>query len=172
MLDIGLPTTAPAGGWRSSPRRSPCRCLATSTARAADLLISGGGYGHGVGMSQQGALGYAEHGFTYQAILTHYYTGTALGSAPANAQVRVLMANNKVRKVALETYVRGVVSAEVSASWPLAALEAQAAPAARTRSPRMPAARALTYTRIRARRSPRHLSAELLGVGAVSRQPQ
>lgn len=97
-----------------------------STARAADLLISGGGYGHGVGMSQQGALGYAEHGFTYQAILTHYYTGTALGAAPANAQVRVLMANNKVRKLALETYVRGVVSAEVSASWPLAALEAQA----------------------------------------------
>jgi SpoIID/LytB domain protein len=100
--------------------------LGASSARAADLLISGGGYGHGVGMSQQGALGYAEHGFTYQAILAHYYTGTALAAAPANAQVRVLMANNKVRKVALETYVRGVVSAEVSASWPLAALEAQA----------------------------------------------
>jgi stage II sporulation protein D len=100
--------------------------LGASTARAADLLIAGGGYGHGVGMSQQGALGYAEHGFTYQAILAHYYTGTALGTAPANAQVRVLMANNKVHKVALENYVRGVVSAEVSASWPLAALEAQA----------------------------------------------
>jgi stage II sporulation protein D len=92
---------------------------------AATLVISGGGYGHGVGMSQQGALGYAEHGFSYTAILTHYYTGTSIGTAPAHAQVRVMM-GGKVHKLALETYVRGVVSAEVSSSWPLAALEAQA----------------------------------------------
>jgi stage II sporulation protein D len=39
--------------------------------------------------------------------------------------VRVLV-GAKVQTVALETYVRGVVSAEVSASWPLQALEAQA----------------------------------------------
>ncbi len=89
------------------------------------LVISGGGYGHGVGMSQEGALGYAEHGFSYTAILAHYYTGTAIGTAPAHTQVRVMM-GGKVRAVALETYVRGVVSAEVSPSWPLAALEAQA----------------------------------------------
>jgi stage II sporulation protein D len=99
--------------------------LCAGTARAADLVISGGGFGHGVGLSQEGALGYAEHGFSYQQILAHYYTGTAIGTAPANAQVRVLM-GGKVRKIALETYVRGVVSAEVSSSWPLAALEAQA----------------------------------------------
>jgi stage II sporulation protein D len=96
-----------------------------AAAPAADLVIAGGGYGHGVGMSQEGALGYAEHGFTYQQILAHYYTGTALGTAPANTQVRVLI-GGKVRKLALETYVRGVVSAEVSSTWPLAALEAQA----------------------------------------------
>jgi SpoIID/LytB domain protein len=99
--------------------------LCASAARASDLMISGGGYGHGVGMSQEGALGYAEHGFSYQQILAHYYAGTAIGTAPAGAQVRVLT-RGKVRKIALDTYVRGVVSAEVSASWPLAALEAQA----------------------------------------------
>lgn len=99
--------------------------LCASAARASDLIISGGGYGHGVGMSQEGALGYAEHGFSYQQILAHYYTGTSIGTAPAGAQVRVLM-GGKVRKIALDTYVRGVVSAEVSSSWPLAALEAQA----------------------------------------------
>lgn len=92
---------------------------------SATLVISGGGFGHGVGMSQEGALGYAEHGFNYTAILAHYYTGTAIGAAPAHAQVRVMM-GGKVHKVALESYVRGVVSAEVSPSWPLAALEAQA----------------------------------------------
>ncbi len=99
--------------------------LGASGARASDLVIAGGGYGHGVGMSQEGALGYAEHGFSYQAILAHYYAGTAIGAAAAGAQVRVLV-NGKVQTVALDTYVRGVVSAEVSASWPLAALEAQA----------------------------------------------
>jgi len=94
-------------------------------ASTATLVISGGGFGHGVGMSQEGALGYAEHGFSYTAILAHYYTGTSIGIAPAHAQVRVMM-GGKVHKVALETYVRGVVSAEVSSNWPLAALEAQA----------------------------------------------
>jgi stage II sporulation protein D len=39
--------------------------------------------------------------------------------------VRVLL-GGKVRKLPLETYVRGVVGAEMPASWPLAALEAQA----------------------------------------------
>jgi stage II sporulation protein D len=106
-----------------------CACTAAASSHAAPsaatLVISGGGYGHGVGMSQEGALGYAEHGFSYTAILSHYYTGTSIGSAPAHAQVRVMM-GGKVHKLALETYVRGVVSAEVSSSWPLAALEAQA----------------------------------------------
>jgi stage II sporulation protein D len=99
--------------------------VCASMARASDLVIVGGGDGHGVGMSQQGALGYAQHGFSYQAILAHYYTGTGLGLAPANAQVRVMI-RGRVQKVALESYVRGVVSAEVPSSWPLAALEAQA----------------------------------------------
>jgi SpoIID/LytB domain protein len=98
---------------------------AATPSGSATLLITGGGYGHGVGLSQQGALGYAEHGVDYRAILAHYYSGTSIGSAAPNTAVRVLI-GNKVHKIALETYVRGVVSAEVSPSWPLAALEAQA----------------------------------------------
>jgi stage II sporulation protein D len=96
-----------------------------SVARASDLLVAGAGDGHGVGMSQEGTRGYAEHGFSYRAILAHYYAGTAIGRAPAGARVRVLVAG-RVRQIGLESYVRGVVSAEVPAGWPLAALEAQA----------------------------------------------
>jgi SpoIID/LytB domain protein len=96
-----------------------------SPANASTLVIAGAGDGHGVGMSQDGAFGYAQHGASYQAILAHYYTGTAIGQAPAGTNVRVLI-GGKVQTVALETYVRGVVSAEVPASWPLAVLEAQA----------------------------------------------
>ena len=102
-----------------------CLMSCASSAGASTLVIDGAGDGHGVGMSQDGALGYAEHGWSYTAILGHYYTGTALGQAPANTVIKVLV-GSKVKRVPLETYVRGVVSAEMSASWPIAALEAQA----------------------------------------------
>jgi len=45
------------------------------------FVFSGEGWGHGVGMSQYGAKGMAEAGFTYNEILTHYYTGTHLEKA-------------------------------------------------------------------------------------------
>ncbi|HEY4452547.1 MAG TPA: SpoIID/LytB domain-containing protein [Solirubrobacteraceae bacterium] len=98
---------------------------AGATARASTLIVEGAGNGHGVGMSQDGALGYARHGASDTAILAHYYTGTTIGQAPAEKIVRVLVGSHVV-KVPLERYVRGVVSAEMPASWPLAALEAQA----------------------------------------------
>ncbi len=40
------------------------------------------GYGHGVGMSQAGAIALAAQGQTYQQILTHYYPGAVIGNAP------------------------------------------------------------------------------------------
>jgi stage II sporulation protein D len=58
------------------------------------LVFSGHGWGHGVGMSQYGAYGYALHGTTYDQILAHYYPGTALGAAPAKS-IRVLLADKK-----------------------------------------------------------------------------
>lgn len=38
------------------------------------------GFGHGVGMSQYGANGYAEHGYTYEEILKHYYTNVDISN--------------------------------------------------------------------------------------------
>ena len=38
-------------------------------------VFSGKGWGHGVGMSQEGAKGFARQGYTYEQILKHYYTG-------------------------------------------------------------------------------------------------
>jgi stage II sporulation protein D len=52
--------------------------------------VTGHGFGHGVGMSQYGAYGYALHGRDYGFILAHYYQGTTLGSAPPG-RVRVLL---------------------------------------------------------------------------------
>lgn len=45
----------------------------------------GGGWGHGVGMSQYGALGRAEAGFSYTEILAFYYDGTTVVTDPALA---------------------------------------------------------------------------------------
>jgi stage II sporulation protein D len=67
--------------------------LAAAPASAAKhrFTIRGAGFGHGVGMSQYGAYGYALHGATYDAILRHYYTGTQLGTTDTGATVRVLL---------------------------------------------------------------------------------
>ena len=40
------------------------------------IIISTTGYGHGVGMSQYGALGMALEGYNYKDILKYYYSGT------------------------------------------------------------------------------------------------
>ena len=47
----------------------------------SDFVITGAGHGHGIGMSQYGAMGMAEAGYTYEEILTHYYTGVRVEKA-------------------------------------------------------------------------------------------
>jgi stage II sporulation protein D len=65
---------------------------ATSKTR---LTITGAGFGHGIGMSQYGAYGYALHLQPYTAILAHYYTGTGLGALTANPEVKVLLQGSR-----------------------------------------------------------------------------
>src|SRR5256884_303239 len=63
------------------------------------FFISGHGWGHGLGMSQYGAYGYAQHGWTYDRI---------------------------VNVVDLDFYIRGVVPSEMPKTWAPEALKAQA----------------------------------------------
>lgn len=59
--------------------------------------FSGGGWGHGIGLSQYGARGYALQGKTYGWILAHYFQGTRLETKPS-VTVRVnLDANASAR---------------------------------------------------------------------------
>jgi stage II sporulation protein D len=53
--------------------------------------VVGHGFGHGVGMSQYGAYGYARHGKGYRFILGHYYSGTTIGTLGGPRIVRVLL---------------------------------------------------------------------------------
>src|SRR3954462_6412601 len=203
---------------------------APATASAADRVwIEGRGFGHGIGLSQEGARGFAAHGFAYRRILGHYYRGTAVGRLSDGRSVRVLLGSGGpaafsgasdvggvrlrpartytavalgggrlevrlgrravargpaplrvrgagplnvaggtyrgvldltavaggvqvINQLGLEDYVRGVVSAESPASWPVEALKAQAVRRAATRSPRHTAA-ASTSTPTPVRRS-------------------
>ena len=61
---------------------------------SATFVFSGHGWGHGIGLSQYGALGYAQHGSSYTDIVSHYYPGTQLGPAPART-IRVLLVDTK-----------------------------------------------------------------------------
>lgn len=46
-----------------------------------EIRITGGGYGHGVGMSQNGAKIMAQNGMKYEDIMKFYYEGISLGLA-------------------------------------------------------------------------------------------
>jgi stage II sporulation protein D len=69
-------------------------------AATTNVTMTGRGWGHGIGMSQWGAYGYAKNGWTYKQILKHYYTGITLGEI-----------DNKVIRVRLRG---GVASAKVT----------------------------------------------------------
>jgi SpoIID/LytB domain protein len=45
---------------------------------ADSIIIDGRGAGHGCGMCQWGAIGMAQRGYTFDAILKHYYPGTRI----------------------------------------------------------------------------------------------
>ena len=50
----------------------------TITETNNEIKINTKGYGHGVGMSQYGALGMAKEGYTYDEILKYYYQGVEI----------------------------------------------------------------------------------------------
>jgi stage II sporulation protein D len=66
-------------------------CAAAPAEAAKRFTIRGAGFGHGVGMSQYGAMGYAAHGWDYRRILGHYYTDTEIGVLNEPRTVRVLL---------------------------------------------------------------------------------
>ncbi len=115
-----LAALALAASASGSPSSSAIGSTASST-----VVITGHGFGHGVGMGQWGAYGYALHGWSYQRILEHYYSGTTVGAAPTQI-VRVLLEE-----------ANGSVSLGSAAPWSLVDGVGQELnlPAGRARSP-------------------------------------
>ncbi len=72
---------------------------------ASRLVVTGRGWGHGIGLSQYGAKGYADHGSGYRDIVDHYYEGTRVLPLGSNPDVRVLLQSGR------RAVVSGVVAA-------------------------------------------------------------
>jgi SpoIID/LytB domain protein len=98
------------------------------------FVITGRGWGHGVGMAQWGAYGYAEHGVAFEKILAHFYPGTKLAPGPA-AKIKVLLIDSTRKIVVSSADPFTVVDAEgmrhqiAGGNYPLtAALKVKLAP--------------------------------------------
>src|SRR5262245_18871212 len=74
----------PAGAGPNDEARGPHR-----------FRMFGGGFGHGLGLSQWGAFGLAKQGWAPGKILKHYYSGTRIVSKPGPAELRVGLVQGK-----------------------------------------------------------------------------
>jgi stage II sporulation protein D len=73
---------------------SPGKQYVAPDGSGALFLFSGHGWGHGVGMGQWGAQGYALQGYAYDQILAAYYPGTTPGQT-STTSIRVLLGSGK-----------------------------------------------------------------------------
>lgn len=50
----------------------------TTDDKSGDVVLKGHGYGHGVGLSQEGTIRMVSLGISYDSIIRHYYTGASI----------------------------------------------------------------------------------------------
>jgi len=93
---LALSALVAAVSFSSAPHaaRSSGSPYVAPPASGALFIVNGHGYGHGVGMGQWGAQGYAQQGYAYEQILAAYYPGTTLGQT-STTSIRVLLAAGK-----------------------------------------------------------------------------
>ncbi|MEB3322623.1 MAG: SpoIID/LytB domain-containing protein [Synechococcaceae cyanobacterium] len=63
---------------RRTLRQLPSTLFSLSPAGEGSWRVEGGGFGHGAGLSQAGAIDLARRGWSSERILQHYYPGTVL----------------------------------------------------------------------------------------------
>lgn len=94
LVALAVLAAALAGAVGPSAASAPPIRYEAPRGSGALFLVKGHGWGHGVGMGQWGAEGYALQGYAYGQILAAYYPGTTLGQTTV-AKVRVLLADGK-----------------------------------------------------------------------------
>jgi stage II sporulation protein D len=94
VLALSLVLVAAAAAANPPLPSAPGPTAPAAALSAPIYVLSGGGYGHGVGLNQYGAFGQAIANRSYRDILAFYYPGTELGKAPIS-KVRVLVADGR-----------------------------------------------------------------------------
>lgn len=75
---LGIPLTRIRADWQL---KSTYFSVSVDSA-SASVILDGRGYGHGVGLSQEGAIRMVSLGYSYDSVLRHYYTGAVIHSDP------------------------------------------------------------------------------------------
>ncbi len=75
---LGIPLTRVRVDWQLKSTFFSVRVDSASNS----VILNGHGYGHGVGLSQEGAIRMVRLGFSYDSILHHYYTGAVIHHDP------------------------------------------------------------------------------------------
>lgn len=83
------PTAATGGG--KLPQTVPSVWM-TLTQQGSSIVMTGRGWGHGVGMVQYGAMGKAARGMSYSDILAYYYGGLRPVKVAEPGAIRILLA--------------------------------------------------------------------------------
>lgn len=83
LLPAAAAGTAQAAGF-TLPAANPAALQVLGVPANGAYTVTGHGWGHGIGMSQEGAMGAAKQGVTYDKILSFYYPGTTLSPATVN----------------------------------------------------------------------------------------
>jgi stage II sporulation protein D len=89
--------------------------LLLAPAARADYRIDGHGFGHGVGLAQYGAMGYARStAHTWRWIVRHYYPGTGRSTVASGTRIRVRVKLTSAARVSGATLARGVEGRRVT----------------------------------------------------------
>lgn len=120
------PTTRPntTGKPTTKPTQKPTETTTRhSSSKTGTFVFTVYGYGHGVGMSQNGASEYARRGWTYKQILLHYYNNPGISLVKDSKLPSKVSYNGK--SYSLAEYLGKTAYAEVGPSAPLESIKSQ-----------------------------------------------
>ncbi len=120
------PTTRPSTTEKptSKPTEKPTTTKPNSSSKKTGTFVfTVYGYGHGVGMSQNGASEYARRGWDYKRILLHYYNNPGISLVRDSDLPSKVTYNGK--SYSLAEYLGKTAYAEVGPSAPLESIKSQ-----------------------------------------------
>lgn len=120
------PTTRPSTTEKTTvkPTQKPTETTTRhSSSKTGTFVFTVYGYGHGVGMSQNGASEYARRGWTYKQILLHYYNNPGISLVKDSNLPSKVTYNGK--SYSLAEYLGKTAYAEVGPSAPLESIKSQ-----------------------------------------------